>query len=996
MKKLKCRKSMIVLIATCITCFMLSITSFVAKAAEMTKVTFSDSGISEEYVTNAVFSTPKVTANVGDNSYETDCTIVFPNGNTCYSDTFILNETGVYKVIYTATINGKTYVNKKEFVVKDTSENLFTVNKADVWFGEADFFEKTSGMQVSGEVGTTVTYNKVINLSQNTKDETLIDLLALANKVNNEDFSQFLITLTDVYDENNFVTIKVHSAKTNSRYSSYVQAKAPGQRFCGLENGNPNFGITAGGLVIAHSFGSVYPVNEKNSEHRVILSYDNSERAIYALKDDRYQLAVDLDDEKYITNPWKGFTTGEVIMSIAIGDVVGSPKYLIKEIDGNKFNADIPEDEKAPKVICDMPENIPSAVVGKKYPIFNAKAWDNYALKSFTTKVYYRYDSGNRVSVSVVDGYFIPNKTGAYTIVYEAVDFAGRKTVKTVQVIAYDATDIDALQMTLNSTESEQREIGENIALRDYEFSGGVGNDTVCIEVKKDGQTVQQISSASFNIYEVGEYKVVYSVTDYVGNVASAEYTLTIVENTKPLILDNIVLPKAFVNNLAYELPQVCAFDYTGGIENEIKPTISATIDGKAQNVVGTIVTPTAENDGDLMTVTYKYVNGNGVETVWNKDVPVINVKTQVGAIDQTKYFISNGFAVESLSDSISLTTSAGNAEATFVRPVQARNLVLGVGFLTDGFNAEYFDVIISDKFNESETLKIRVFGNGMVSLNDGEKSSINYANGAKTIFTFNYDNATRAFSDSLANVFAKATSTVDGNEFNGFTSDEVFVTVKLGANVDKSTLYVTLINNQTITKSGRDNILPQIYLNDLLGGRHNPGDTATIYRAYAYDVLNSIESLTVTVTNLDLDEIVKDVNGVLLDGVSADKDYQVKLQNYGRYQVSYTAKDLAGKNITATKVINVFDDQAPTISVKGEMPKTATLNNPLVVPKFDVSDAQTEITTFYYVAVAPNGETTYFVSQFTPDQIGEWIIWCFAMDKNGQMSVKEFIVTVA
>jgi hypothetical protein len=47
-------------------------------------------------------------------------------------------------------------------------------------------------------------------------------------------------------------------------------------------------------------------------------------------------------------------------------------------------------------------------------------------------------------------------------------------------------------------------------------------------------------------------------------------------------------------------------------------------------------------------------------------------------------------------------------------------------------------------------------------------------------------------------------------------------------------------------------------------------------------------------------------------------------------------------------------------------------------------------------VAVAPNGETTYFVSQFTPDQIGEWIIWCFAMDKNGQMSVKEFIVTVA
>ena len=204
------------------------------------------------------------------------------------------------------------------------------------------------------------------------------------------------------------------------------------------------------------------------------------------------------------------------------------------------------------------------------------------------------------------------------------------------------------------------------------------------------------------------------------------------------------------------------------------------------------------------------------------------------------------------------------------------------------------------------------------------------------------------------------------------------------------------MINNQPINKSGRDNIAPQIYINDLLGGSVESGQTIKIYPAYAYDVLHDIVSLTVTFRNLDNNEVIKDVNGRPLSAVSAAEEYQVKLTAYGRYQAQYEAKDAAGKRVTITKIINVFDDQAPTISVRGKVPTSGKLNETITVPSYEVKDGQSEECTSYLVAIAPNGEITYFVTQFTPDQVGKWTICYFAMDANGQMATLEYTIVVA
>ena len=352
---------------------------------------------------------------------------------------------------------------------------------------------------------------------------------------------------------------------------------------------------------------------------------------------------------------------------------------------------------------------------------------------------------------------------------------------------------------------------------------------------------------------------------------------------------------------------------------------------------------------------------------------------------------------MDTQSDSIGMTTSQNMATAVFVRPVQAQDLVLGVGYANAQFNSEWFDVIISDKYNANEVINIRIYRDNKVSVNNGEKTAVSIeVDDLKTIFTIKYNNVTRSFSDALANVFGKVNKTVNGEEFNGFSSNEVFVTIKLGNTNGESKLYCTMINNQPINKSGRDNIAPQLYINELLGGSVEIGQTIQIYPAYAYDVLHDIVSLTVTFRNLDSNETLKDIDGLQLSGVSATEEYKVQLTEYGRYQVQYEAKDAAGKRVTATKIINVFDDQPPTITLNKKMPTSAKLNEIITVPTYTVKDGQSEEVTAYLIAIAPNGEITYFVTQFTPDQVGVWTICYFAMDANGQMTTLEYKITVA
>ena len=107
-KKAGKRKILLGLFAAICACGI-GATLTIANAENSEAVTFSDANIESEYVTNAVFETPKVIASYNGTDYETECTIVFPDGKTTYSDLFVLNQSGKYSLTYSAVIGNKTY-----------------------------------------------------------------------------------------------------------------------------------------------------------------------------------------------------------------------------------------------------------------------------------------------------------------------------------------------------------------------------------------------------------------------------------------------------------------------------------------------------------------------------------------------------------------------------------------------------------------------------------------------------------------------------------------------------------------------------------------------------------------------------------------------------------------------------------------------------------------------------------------------------------------------
>ena len=116
---------------------------------------------------------------------------------------------------------------------------------------------------------------------------------------------------------------------------------------------------------------------------------------------------------------------------------------------------------------------------------------------------------------------------------------------------------------------------------------------------------------------------------------------------------------------------------------------------------------------------------------------------------------------------------------------------------------------------------------------------------------------------------------------------------------------------------------------------------TATIT---ASDGVNS-SSQSITVNVLDVDEIppVISINGanpvtvelgstysdagaIADGGETVSSESNVDTAKVGSYTVTYSATDAAGNTGTATRVINVIDTTAPTITVIGDNPTTTEL----------------------------------------------------------------------
>ena len=304
-------------------------------------------------------------------------------------------------------------------------------------------------------------------------------------------------------------------------------------------------------------------------------------------------------------------------------------------------------------------------------------------------------------------------------------------------------------------------------------------------------------------------------------------------------------------------------------------------------------------------------------------------------------------------------------------------------------------EIIVTDYYDASNQVVARYENNGStlnVSLNGGKRITIARAfTGVKSKFA--YSNG----------VFLDSTSGTELPFSGSFTSDKVFVSVKMVGVEGDAGIGISAVANQSFTeRTTRDAIAPTVYIADLQMGIKELGATAVLNPAQVTDVLSPFleKNLGITVTDPNGD-FVTSVDGVLLNGTcSASVKYEIKLEQHGDYVVMYSYTDQNGNNMPIRYAINVPERIKPTIQLQGVNANDIVLtqvNTKVKIADFTVSDdtsTASEIRSYVYVS-SPDFTTAEIDENgyFNVRKAGDYTVMYTCYDLEGNFTIVTYIV---
>lgn len=428
--------------------------------------TWDEISLPASIVLDDTLELPAVNMTVGGKRYEAKTKLVYPDKTAVvrtadYTEAK-LSVAGVYTLSFEAKDDGGArYIKKETFLVAD---KLFKVTdqKSSVYYGHDDLAEEgVNGLMVKMTRKDTLTFGKIIDLTDITKDTVLVSGFITPSKQGSYDFDRIVFTFTDVYDPEctlSFQGRRSLSPDVHANGISYWMAWGNGQKGSGFENSIFHHG-DVWGTPYVHSFLAMstgrgdpltsYPQPSNTNEFK--LRFDPREVKAYVA--DNY--ITDLDDPLLHDgeNIWSGFTSGKVRLSVNVYDVAGeTAEFCLTSVLGydlagdNTFvEADAPvitvEDKDG---ITDENGNcLPLAVVGGSYPVLSATAFDEYSGETAVkTAVYYNYaDTQSRTTCVIENGRFSVHNIGKYTVVYTAMDRNGNAAIKLLRITAVGKLD---------------------------------------------------------------------------------------------------------------------------------------------------------------------------------------------------------------------------------------------------------------------------------------------------------------------------------------------------------------------------------------------------------------------------------------------------------------------------------------------------------------------------------------------------------------------------
>lgn len=921
--------------------------------------------------------------------------IVFPSGKANESEKIVLSEDGKYEVVYKAKFNGITVSAKKTFIV---NKRLLAINSD---MSSATIID--NAIHVSLAQNDVLTYNESLNLSESSKEEPLLNIEFTPNTAGTADALQLNVRFTDLYDESNYVTVKIKSV-TDSWGESivYLSAGAANQSSIGVENLenpmktivhiNDNMGTAAYSSMMGK------PLEAPDKQLR--LYFDYQEKAFYVDREvysgGQNRMIIDLDDIAYFgTNLWDGFTTGDVKMTIFAENYQSATcNFIIAELNGkNQFNAE--GDMEAPAIRVDTEyekENLPTALVGKAYPVFDATAFDNYSgVVDVVVSAYYKYYSETPVKLSVTDDAFIPTKAGTYVIEYAAIDDSGNTATECLKI---EAVEGEGLQFNVKDAVASTDTGLPTKVISGIDYTANSGNvDYSLIAKNKSTKEEVKIDNSDFEFVPMsdGDWEVTVTAKDYISTV-SKTFDVKANHTSQPQVYDTTSVPKYFISGAKYNMSTLKGYDFSSGKGVATDMDIFVTeSDGTEKQLESNEYIPT--NSGTV-TVTYRLtVDGKSCEKVYKATVLDVGY---TGDLDLSKFFVTTVGSAEAETSATNITyTTKTNTKFDFINFVQVKKLSFSFQ-VGEANQYNKINIYLTD-IETGKQIKLsyrRTEGGSAFSVNDGAEQEIDATfDGLDRNFALAFNNDTHVV-NANSSVNLEVDKFLDGSEFKGFSNSLALFAVEMEGVSGVSQLVVNNINSHSMNNTRMDRFAPEIIVETKSGDR-GIGEEIELLGAYAYDTVNPICTLTMDITGPD-GEFVKDKDGVLLDGTqNPTKDYTLKLEDYGDYTIRYVATDGNGKTNEYVYAVTSKDVTGPTITLKNHK-ESAKQGKTVKIAKVKVEDNLTKECTVATYVFDPEGVIVEVVDgKFEATMSGIYTVRYMAFDENGNYAFASYEIDV-
>lgn len=875
---------------------------------------------------------------------------------------------------------------------------------------------------VSNSETSRVEFNNIINVDGFTKDDTIVEFCPTTTlRVSSANFTGMKIWMIDADDESNWVcldmwgvqaqfggatTMKVLTSDGVNgayRWGSYHECDAEnypaGYGHARYEGGRRDFY----GATFMHYYDNTYGKNSLNDVMYEPFSvyYDEADKAVWVSGTTYGAKAcvLDLDHTECpavgVGNEFKGFTNNRIKLALQTYNIVDSAEYVILNVGNNSMNGTEIVDTIKPEYLEHIPEGgLPVASVGREYRAFPMEYYDFHD-GDCDYKVYVKKESeADTAFVECPDKVFTPTEQTRYVLRYVSKDSKGNETMNEYTLLAQYA--LPALDIQLASAINAEYKLGNNIPIPEATVSGGSGPLELSVKVVRvsDGAEIAH-DMKKFIPYTEGQYSIIYTVKDYVGNVYTESLQCEVKSEKKPVYATPIQMYKKFVSGIQTQLPQVPVYDYDSVIGQRVDAVTEVTVTSVSnptvkETVQNYVFTPDKAKFGDKVTVEYKSYCQNyatAAPLVSTFEVDVVEATTSWDYLWSDENVTLKGNLKSERTKYVSMTAVAnGDATIGFINPLQAEYLEFTFGTLQnstkDAFDAVRFEMV--DFLDSTQHISVDI-------AKDAENPNLTYVtyNGVKRVITGSFGGATYMtikyangqLLDSQNNVVAEFT------DFDGFTSGKAWVSVTLVNAQANAELRMSKIGTHSLfaeysTKTDelntfRDTVRPAIEYDGFIPSESEINAQVTLPTAKAYDACTPYVETFISVISPNGEYIYEDVE--------ADKELSFIASEYGAYTVTYWAVDGNNRKQNASYDIYVYDLTKPYIVYNGAEKMYCAVGETLTFDNIKAYDAVDEELSVCVFLIEPKGVMNMLKEElsFTFDEAGWYTLRYYVYDSN-------------